>query len=59
MRTANFEAFGSRLEIASANAGVFKVGDKYQSDFDQESVTVRPKRLVQAPDYYRHPPGSF
>ena len=21
--------------------------------------TVRPKRLVQAPDYYRHPPGSF
>jgi len=33
--------------------------NKYQSDFDQESVTVRPKRLVQAPDYYRHPPGSF
>ena len=32
---------------------------KYQSDFDQEPVTVRPKRLVQAPDYYRHPPGSF
>ena len=22
-------------------------------------VTVRPKRLVQAPDLYRHPPGSF
>ena len=33
--------------------------NNYQSDFDQESVTVRPKRLVQAPDYYRHPPGSF
>ena len=32
---------------------------KYQSDFDENPATVRPKRLVQAPDYYRHPPGSF
>jgi hexosaminidase len=23
-----------------------------------EPITVRPKRLVQQPDYYRHPPGS-
>ena len=28
-------------------------------DSDSDLVTVRPKRLVQAPDYYRHPPGSF
>jgi hexosaminidase len=26
---------------------------------DSSQITVRPKRLVQAPDFYRHPPGSF
>ena len=34
-------------------------GNQKDSDSDSELVTVRPKRLVQAPDYYRHPPGSF
>lgn len=29
------------------------------NDQDLDTNTVRPKRLVQAPDYYRHPPGSF
>lgn len=27
-------------------------------DYDDSGATVRPKRLVQQPDYYRHPPGS-
>ena len=30
-----------------------------QKSLEHEPVTIRPKRLVQAPDYYRHPPGSF
>ena len=30
-----------------------------QSQEADEKITARPKRLVQAPDYYRHPPGSF
>ena len=33
--------------------------DNFANDNVAEPVTVRPKRLVQAPDYYRHPPGSF
>merc|ERR1712156_203386 len=36
-----------------------QIGNQKDSDSDSELVTVRPKRLVQAPDYYRHPPGSF
>ena len=35
------------------------VQQQLYNDQDTNSNTVRPKRLVQAPDYYRHPPGSF
>ena len=36
------------------------VHNAVHNDEDEDDlITVRPKRLVQAPDYYRHPPGSF
>lgn len=49
----------SSVQINIQSKIIHKNSNFMHSQDNIDTNTVRPKRLVQAPDYYRHPPGSF